>query len=57
MKKNKKNIQASNCDKRNNVTNRNNNNVTDNHKNDMGFKSESKSFQLDEDSSKSFDLE
>ena len=61
MKKDKKNLQASNC--KNNVTNKNNNNVTNSanksqkQSNNIGFENESKSFQLDEDSSKSFELE
>ena len=61
MKKDKKNLQASNC--KNNVTNKNNNKVTNSanksqkQSNNIGFENESKSFQLDEDSSKSFELE
>lgn len=66
MRKNEKkqsNAKATNC--KNNVTNKNNNKVTDNQKtqkvsnksnNNIGFENEDHSFELDDDDSHSFEL-
>lgn len=64
MRKNEKkqsnNIKNENC--KNNVTNRNNNKISNcnkvsNKNNNIGFENESKSFHLDDDNSKSFEVE